>query len=307
MTGEEHPADGNLHPQQRKIEEADPKVREQCDRKRAIARGEVVESRKHVDWDKTPLPPEHHRAIRAAVLRLIKRYVAICYSDLRMEEWFETDCHIYTSLQWTREIDQNLVRNKPQSWDGVKLRSFKVAPGPKATIWLCRRDQLHCGVKVAAERESVDDPVWVHGLLEQLRASADTCTRCHPPPEADQGIGGRPVSETQLLDTPPTAVGAPAEAKGGDEDSVSYLQLVPDNRGRISSATGSPAHPWSGTACATTGPRRDSWARGGSLGVDPAPCPVPLPRRMGRIPAGNVRCIIPSEAVSLGAHGERCP
>ena len=164
---------------QRKVEEVDPKVAENLDLVRAVVRETLAETRKGSGWSKSYLGDEHHLQIRAAALRLIARYGAICYSDLRMDPWFETACHIYTSTQWTREIDQHLVKGKPSGADGLRLRSFKVRPGPKATIWLGRGDQLHCGIREAAEREGVEDPARIRALLDDLRAGT-SCTRCRP-------------------------------------------------------------------------------------------------------------------------------
>ena len=241
---------------QRKVEEADPAVHDQLDLVRAVVKATLAEARKEarkdVDWSKSYLGDEHHLQIRAAALRLITRYVSICYSDRRMDAWFEESCHIYTPTQWAREIDQHLVRGRPMGADGLKLRSFKVAPGSRATIWLTRADWLHCAVQVAADRDGVEDPARIRDLREGLRATGEACTRCHP-----QLVPGDVLTvvahDIGRQDGPEALTHRAAE----EEERPVSKKLVSGNPGRDSLASGRPSSSGSRTdreaTCATTG------------------------------------------------------
>ena len=141
---------------------------------RVLAKHGILElAKRSSKWDRGYKGDAFWLEFRAHVLQLVRRNVAVAFTDLDQDRYFATTGEIRQRTQWHRALDQHLVPNAPRGSDGVDVVTFAVGGRRFATV----RSSLHCAIAKAAEGRR--DPEVVRATRAKYGAEGP-CDVCAP-------------------------------------------------------------------------------------------------------------------------------
>jgi hypothetical protein len=134
-------------------------------------------------------------ACRHRLIELIDEKGCVRFTDIRLDPWFIVEAPkldsegkgLNDAKKWLRAVDMHFVPGSPREVKDPDLIPFHVRGRGKATLFLCRKDELHCAVDEAVRLLNVNSR-RAGGIISRLlrawkgRAAAteDECHRCGP-------------------------------------------------------------------------------------------------------------------------------
>src|SRR2546428_2337555 len=110
---------------------------------RVLAKHGILElAKRSSKWDRGYKGDAFWLEFRAHVLQLIRRNVAVAFTDLDQDRYFATTGEIRQRTQWHRALDQHLVPNAPRGSVGVDVVTFAVGGRRLATV----RSSPYCAI-----------------------------------------------------------------------------------------------------------------------------------------------------------------
>src|SRR2546428_396366 len=113
---------------------------------RVLAKHGILElAKRSSKWDRGYKGDAFWLEFRAHVLQLVRRNVAVAFTDLDQDRYFATTGEIRQRTQWHRALDQHLAPNAPRGSDAVDVVTFAVggrrfATGPSSQPCAPARD-----------------------------------------------------------------------------------------------------------------------------------------------------------------------
>lgn len=124
-----------------------------------------VESRDRAEpWSHEYKGDSYWLPCRQRLVELIDEKMCVRFTDIRLDPWFIIDAPrsdpegkgLNDSKKWLRAVDLHFVPGSPRNPGDPDLIPFHVRGRGKATLFLCRRDELHCAVDEAVRLLNVN-------------------------------------------------------------------------------------------------------------------------------------------------------
>jgi hypothetical protein len=107
-------------------------------------------------WDHTYKGDSYWLEFRSQVIRLLEQEIAIGFSDIEADPWFQKQSHIEQAVQWDR-ARKRMVRGRPKAPDDTtELVQFWVDGRGGRKWYLARQDEVHCAAAIAVIKERID-------------------------------------------------------------------------------------------------------------------------------------------------------
>ena len=131
-------------------------------------------------WDHTYKGDSYWTRLRSETLRLTMTEVAIGFSDVEADPWFQKESHVEQAIQWSR-ARKKLVRGRLRADGDVSdLVQFYVETKGGRKWYLARREEMHCASAIAVLKEHVAAnmrALRVRNLRRQWNAE-ESCPVC---------------------------------------------------------------------------------------------------------------------------------